>query len=235
MTVLCTAAECQHGSEMESAIGWEVAGLLDGYEAAVLWRRTMASSSPFARSSRDIANVMQRLQVDFSAISAGGRVAGAAVLSLTVFAETGTTTARDAVTSRAAVGSHRVLGQSCHDNPDMGRDKEDVKLRRPRCEPRLPMCRRTTAVNLVTGFFQYLRDEQEAVQKRTFTKWINSHLAKDGGQLELNTDMDTGQTLLMLCLPPSSSVLYEFFIAMVTEEPSFRGQLVHVDLKSKVH
>ncbi|KAJ8275253.1 hypothetical protein COCON_G00098780 [Conger conger] len=41
--------------------------------------------------------------------------------------------------------------------------------------------RKTTSLNLVTGFFQYLRDEQEAVQKRTFTKWINSHLAKGGG------------------------------------------------------
>lgn len=27
-------------------------------------------------------------------------------------------------------------------------------------------------------FFFFLLDEQEIVQKRTFTKWINSHLAK---------------------------------------------------------
>ncbi|KAG7263158.1 hypothetical protein CRUP_038031 [Coryphaenoides rupestris] len=41
-----------------------------------------------------------------------------------------------------------------------------------------PAVKKTSSLNLVTGFFQYLRDEQEAVQKRTFTKWINSHLAK---------------------------------------------------------
>ncbi|KAG1964425.1 nesprin-1 [Pimephales promelas] len=35
-----------------------------------------------------------------------------------------------------------------------------------------------TSLNLVPGVYRHLRDEQEAVQKRTFTKWINSHLAK---------------------------------------------------------
>ncbi|XP_068610253.1 nesprin-1 [Brachionichthys hirsutus] len=35
-----------------------------------------------------------------------------------------------------------------------------------------------TSLKPVAGFSHCLRDEQEAVQKRTFTKWFNSHLAK---------------------------------------------------------
>ncbi|XP_037550764.1 nesprin-1 [Nematolebias whitei] len=60
---------------------------------------------------------------------------------------------------------------------------------------------RKTSLNLVTGFFQYLRDEQEAVQKRTFTKWINSHLAKHKPPLEVNDlfeDIKDGLKLLAL-------------------------------------
>lgn len=60
---------------------------------------------------------------------------------------------------------------------------------------------RKTSLNLVTGFFQYLRDEQEAVQKRTFTKWINSHLAKHKPPLEVNDlfeDIKDGVKLLAL-------------------------------------
>ncbi|GCB80758.1 hypothetical protein scyTo_0023234 [Scyliorhinus torazame] len=33
-------------------------------------------------------------------------------------------------------------------------------------------------VNLVTNFFQYHQAEQEQVQKRTFTNWVNAQLAK---------------------------------------------------------
>ncbi|TRY83459.1 hypothetical protein DNTS_016204 [Danionella cerebrum] len=61
--------------------------------------------------------------------------------------------------------------------------------------------KKTTSLNLVTGFFQYLRDEQEAVQKRTFTKWINSHLAKHKPPLEVNDlfeDIKDGVKLLAL-------------------------------------
>ncbi|KAI7804943.1 putative nesprin-1-like, partial [Triplophysa rosa] len=61
--------------------------------------------------------------------------------------------------------------------------------------------RKTTSLNLVTGFFQYLRDEQESVQKRTFTKWINSHLAKHKPPLEVNDlfeDIKDGVKLLAL-------------------------------------
>uniref|UniRef100_A0A3P9C6D2 Calponin-homology (CH) domain-containing protein n=1 Tax=Maylandia zebra TaxID=106582 RepID=A0A3P9C6D2_9CICH len=48
---------------------------------------------------------------------------------------------------------------------------------------------------------QGLRDEQEAVQKRTFTKWINSHLAKHKPPLEVNDlfeDIKDGVKLLAL-------------------------------------
>ncbi|RXN33841.1 nesprin-1 isoform X3 [Labeo rohita] len=61
--------------------------------------------------------------------------------------------------------------------------------------------KKTTSLNLVTGFFQYLRDEQEAVQKRTFTKWINSHLAKHKPPFEVNDlfeDIKDGVKLLAL-------------------------------------
>ncbi|KAG5265767.1 hypothetical protein AALO_G00246160 [Alosa alosa] len=61
--------------------------------------------------------------------------------------------------------------------------------------------KKTTSLNLVTGFFQYLRDEQEVVQKRTFTKWINSHLAKYKTPLKINDlfeDIKDGVKLLAL-------------------------------------
>ncbi|XP_071058018.1 nesprin-1-like [Pseudochaenichthys georgianus] len=61
--------------------------------------------------------------------------------------------------------------------------------------------KKNTSLNLVTGFFHYLRDEQEAVQKRTFTKWINSHLAKRVPPLvvtDLFDDIKDGVMLLAL-------------------------------------
>ncbi|MEQ2294229.1 hypothetical protein AMECASPLE_001811, partial [Ameca splendens] len=61
--------------------------------------------------------------------------------------------------------------------------------------------KKTTSLNLVAGFYHYLRDEQEAVQKRTFTKWINSHLAKRVPPLEvidLFDDIKDGVILLAL-------------------------------------
>ncbi|KAJ0026823.1 hypothetical protein NQD34_017823, partial [Periophthalmus magnuspinnatus] len=61
--------------------------------------------------------------------------------------------------------------------------------------------RNNTSLNLVTGVYHYLRDEQEAVQKRTFTKWINSHLAKSVPPLvvsDLFEDIKDGVMLLAL-------------------------------------
>ncbi|CDQ67487.1 unnamed protein product [Oncorhynchus mykiss] len=61
--------------------------------------------------------------------------------------------------------------------------------------------KKSSSLNLVTGFFQYLRDEQEAVQKRTFTKWINSHLTKRKPPLEVTDlfeDIKDGVKLLAL-------------------------------------
>ncbi|KAM4529485.1 nesprin-1 isoform 3-T3 [Fundulus diaphanus] len=58
-----------------------------------------------------------------------------------------------------------------------------------------------TSLNLVAGFYHYLRDEQEAVQKRTFTKWINSHLAKHVPPFEVKDlfdDIKDGVMLLAL-------------------------------------
>ncbi|CAL8394139.1 unnamed protein product [Arctogadus glacialis] len=61
--------------------------------------------------------------------------------------------------------------------------------------------KKSSSLNLVTEFFHYLREEQEAVQKRTFTKWINSHLAKCQPPLvvtDLFEDIKDGVILLAL-------------------------------------
>ncbi|XP_041828569.1 nesprin-1-like [Melanotaenia boesemani] len=53
----------------------------------------------------------------------------------------------------------------------------------------------------IANVMQKLQDEQEAVQKRTFTKWINSHLAKHKPPLEVNDlfeDIKDGVKLLAL-------------------------------------
>ncbi|CAI5683847.1 unnamed protein product [Oreochromis niloticus] len=53
----------------------------------------------------------------------------------------------------------------------------------------------------ITNVMQKLQDEQEAVQKRTFTKWINSHLAKHVPPLvmtDLFEDIKDGVMLLAL-------------------------------------
>nr|XP_023662664.1 nesprin-1-like isoform X2 [Paramormyrops kingsleyae] len=53
----------------------------------------------------------------------------------------------------------------------------------------------------IANVMQRLQDEQEAVQKRTFTKWINSHLAKRTPPLVVNDlfeDIKDGVKLLAL-------------------------------------
>lgn len=48
-------------------------------------------------------------------------------------------------------------------------------------------------------FFFFLSDEREAVQKKTFTKWVNSHLAKMTARIEdLYTDLRDGRMLMKL-------------------------------------
>ena len=42
-------------------------------------------------------------------------------------------------------------------------------------------------------------DERDAIQKKTFTKWINNHLRKAGGKVtDLFQDLRDGQSLLTL-------------------------------------
>lgn len=42
-------------------------------------------------------------------------------------------------------------------------------------------------------------DERDAIQKKTFTKWINNHLRKAGGNVtDLFQDLRDGQSLLTL-------------------------------------
>jgi Calponin homology (CH) domain len=42
-------------------------------------------------------------------------------------------------------------------------------------------------------------DERDAIQKKTFTKWVNNHLRKAGGKInDLFQDLRDGQSLLTL-------------------------------------
>lgn len=45
----------------------------------------------------------------------------------------------------------------------------------------------------------FFADERDAIQKKTFTKWINNHLRKAGGKVtDLFQDLRDGQSLLTL-------------------------------------
>lgn len=47
--------------------------------------------------------------------------------------------------------------------------------------------------------FLFFADERDAIQKKTFTKWINNHLRKAGGKVtDLFQDLRDGQSLLTL-------------------------------------
>lgn len=49
------------------------------------------------------------------------------------------------------------------------------------------------------NIFYLLADERDAIQKKTFTKWINNHLRKAGGKItDLFQDLRDGQSLLTL-------------------------------------
>ncbi|XP_067337447.1 nesprin-1 isoform X16 [Channa argus] len=89
--------------------------------------------------------------------------------------------------------------QRPHENRRYSRCSLWYKMAR-RAEGEAPQ-KKSTSLNLVTGVYQCLRDEQEAVQKRTFTKWINSHLAKCVPPLvvtDLFEDIKDGVMLLAL-------------------------------------
>jgi spectrin beta len=50
-----------------------------------------------------------------------------------------------------------------------------------------------------TQRIKVLADEREAVQKKTFTKWVNSHLSKATARIEdLYTDLRDGRMLMKL-------------------------------------
>ena len=58
-------------------------------------------------------------------------------------------------------------------------------------------------VDLSLGFNHYISsyflDERENVQKKTFTKWVNSHLAKIGAHINnLYNDLQDGRQLILL-------------------------------------
>ncbi|XP_042201475.1 spectrin beta chain, non-erythrocytic 1-like isoform X2 [Callorhinchus milii] len=53
--------------------------------------------------------------------------------------------------------------------------------------------------NVLEGRFKQLQDEREAVQKKTFTKWVNSHLARVTCRItDLYTDLRDGRNLIRL-------------------------------------
>eukprot|EP00062_Callorhinchus_milii_P004164 gi/632942244/ref/XP_007886307.1/ PREDICTED: spectrin beta chain, erythrocytic isoform X2 [Callorhinchus milii] len=56
-----------------------------------------------------------------------------------------------------------------------------------------------TAYNIMDGRFKQLQDEREAVQKKTFTKWVNSHLARVTCRItDLYTGLRDGRMLIKL-------------------------------------
>lgn len=51
----------------------------------------------------------------------------------------------------------------------------------------------------VTNSFSCPSDERESVQKKTFQKWVNSHLVRVGNRIgDLYTDLRDGKMLLKL-------------------------------------
>ncbi|XP_051977806.1 spectrin beta chain, non-erythrocytic 1-like isoform X1 [Xyrauchen texanus] len=53
--------------------------------------------------------------------------------------------------------------------------------------------------NILEGRFKQLQDEREAVQKKTFTKWVNSHLSRVTCRIgDLYTDLRDGRMLIRL-------------------------------------
>lgn len=53
--------------------------------------------------------------------------------------------------------------------------------------------------NLTTPLFSPFADEREAVQKKTFTKWVNSHLGRVTSRIgDLYTDLRDGRMLIRL-------------------------------------
>ncbi|XP_037389644.1 spectrin family protein isoform X2 [Pygocentrus nattereri] len=53
--------------------------------------------------------------------------------------------------------------------------------------------------NILEGRFKQLQDEREAVQKKTFTKWVNSHLGRVTSRIgDLYTDLRDGRLLIRL-------------------------------------
>ncbi|XP_034056115.1 spectrin beta chain-like, partial [Gymnodraco acuticeps] len=53
--------------------------------------------------------------------------------------------------------------------------------------------------NQLEGRFKQLQDEREAVQKKTFTKWVNSHLSRVSCRItDLYMDLRDGRSLIKL-------------------------------------
>ncbi|XP_076971715.1 spectrin beta chain, non-erythrocytic 2 isoform X1 [Tamandua tetradactyla] len=62
--------------------------------------------------------------------------------------------------------------------------------------------------NVLEGRFKQLQDEREAVQKKTFTKWVNSHLARVTCRVgDLYSDLRDGRNLLRLLEVLSGEIL----------------------------
>ena len=57
----------------------------------------------------------------------------------------------------------------------------------------------------------FLTDERETVQKKTFTKWVNSHLARVGFRIsDLYIDLRDGKMLIKLLEVLSGEKLVSF-------------------------
>ncbi|XP_040920912.1 nesprin-1-like [Toxotes jaculatrix] len=160
----------------------------------------MASPRHYGHSTRDIANVMQKLQVSVKAENS--ITSHVAPLHQSV-------QAAEAYIPTYASGFYRLLAYQA----DRRESRRSLGYKMERRAGGEASPKKNTSLNLVTGFYHYLRagkhglvlkrlqNEQEAVQKRTFTKWINSHLAKHVPPLvvtDLFEDIKDGVMLLAL-------------------------------------
>lgn len=70
-------------------------------------------------------------------------------------------------------------------------------------------------------YFRYVSDEREAVQKKTFLKWVNSHLARVGSRIsDLYMDLRDGKNLIKLLEVLSGERLVSLFRSKIKPDVS---------------
>lgn len=110
-----------------------------------------------------------------------------------------------------------------------------------------PLVYVTDLFDLENYFYFFLPDEREAVQKKTFTKWVNSHLGRMTCRIgDLYTDLRDGRMLIRLLevlsgeqLVSNPSIYRSFFISIyVSIHPSLHPSIplcIHLYIHSCMH